>query len=167
MRNVHIWSPQGPTFGRSLNFDRARWAGRWSTGMLRISLCGRLTNRLFRGSRHGGPSTEVAERAAIRGRRGMGAECACYAQRGRPRKAAEDRGRPRKAAGRAEPEPRIAPVLCFHGNVEGTTPAGRRYSTPAGAKRYPQYQKRILTVSFRPLAATTSLSLGNNQHSRK
>ena len=29
-----------PTFGRSLNFDRARWAGRWSTGMLRISLCG-------------------------------------------------------------------------------------------------------------------------------
>ena len=29
-----------PTSGRSLNFDRARWAGRWSTGMLRISLCG-------------------------------------------------------------------------------------------------------------------------------
>ena len=29
-----------PTFGRSLNFNRARWAGRWSTGMLRISLCG-------------------------------------------------------------------------------------------------------------------------------
>ena len=28
------------TPGRSLNFDRARWAGRWSTGMLRISLCG-------------------------------------------------------------------------------------------------------------------------------
>ena len=93
-----------------------------------------VTNRLFRGSRHGGPSTEVAERAAIRGRRGMGAECACYAQRARPRKAAEGRGRPRKAAGRAEPEPRIAPVLCFHGNVEGTTPAGRRYSTPEAQK---------------------------------
>ena len=93
-----------------------------------------LTNRLFRGSRHGGPSTEVAERAAIRGRRGMGAECACYAQRGRPRKAAGGHGRPRKAAGRAEPEPRIAPVLCFHGNVEGTMRAGRRYSTPEAQK---------------------------------
>ena len=93
-----------------------------------------LTNRLFRGSRHGGPSTEVAERAAIRGRRGTGAEWACYAQRGRPRKAAESRGRPRKAVGRAEPEPRIASVLCFHGNVEGTAPAGRRYSTPEAQK---------------------------------
>ena len=93
-----------------------------------------LTPRIFRGSRHGGLSTEVAERAAIRGRRGTGAEWACYAQRGRPRKAAESRGRPRKAVGRAEPEPRIASVLCFHGNVEGTAPAGRRYSTPEAQK---------------------------------
>ena len=99
-----------------------------------------LTNRLFRGSRHGGPSTEVAERAAIRGRRGMGAECACYAQRARPRKTVEGRGRPRKAAGRAEPEPRTAPVLCFHGNVEGTTPA-------EGGGTAPRRRKKISAIS--------------------
>ena len=28
------------TFGRSLNFDRARWTGRWSTCALRSGLCG-------------------------------------------------------------------------------------------------------------------------------
>ena len=42
MENQCATHISGFTFGRSLNFDRARWAGRWSTGtcMLRISLCG-------------------------------------------------------------------------------------------------------------------------------
>ena len=55
-----------------------------------------VTYRIFRGSRHGGSSTEFAERAAKRGTprnaHGTGMLSA-------PRKAAEGRGRPRKVAG--------------------------------------------------------------------
>ena len=40
MENQCATHISGFTFGRSLNFDRARWAGRWSTGLLRISLYG-------------------------------------------------------------------------------------------------------------------------------
>ena len=77
-------------------------------------------------AKHGSCGTCRDSRKARNGR-GMCMLCAA-------RKAGESRGRPRKAAGRAEPEPRIAPVLCFHGNVEGTTLAGRRYSTPGAQK---------------------------------
>ena len=56
----------------------------------------KLTNRVFRGSRHGGSSTEFAERAAKRGTprnaHGTGMLSAS-------RKAGEGRGRSRKVAG--------------------------------------------------------------------
>ena len=82
--------------------DGHKCSEKYCTGMNRIlseSLkgfggCG-LTNRIFRGSRHGGSSTEFTERAAKRGTprnaHGTGVLSAT-------RKAEGGRGRPRKAA---------------------------------------------------------------------